>query len=52
MGMVWVLCMVLMLVLVLVLVMCIVMPMVLQEVAAIGKQRLCVPVRGHRRHEL
>jgi hypothetical protein len=50
MGMVCVLCMVLMLVLVLV--MCIVMPMVLQEVVAIGKQRLCVPVRGHSRHEL
>lgn len=47
-GMVWVLCMVLMLVLV----RRIVMPMVLQEVAAVGKQRLCVPVRGHGRHEL
>jgi uncharacterized protein HemX len=47
-GMVRVLWMLLMLVLVL----GIVMPMVLQEVAAVGKQRLSVPVRGHGRHEL
>jgi len=49
-GVMRVLWMVLMLVLVLVL--GIMMPMVLQEVAAVGKQRLSVPVRGHGRHEL
>jgi len=43
---------VLWMVLVLVLVLGIVMPMVLQEVAAVGKQRLSVPVRRHGRHEL